>query len=110
MVWISVCLISFCNYASADISEKVQEYSIATKDVAYDVGSTYLSREHLEFLLLIEPVESSWVLEWQVPFLTRHKLFLMLQENCLKTSFIFFFKICLILACHSHVIEFQFMT
>lgn len=76
MVWISVCLIPFCNFTSAVISEKVQEYSTATKDVAYDVGCTYLSREHLELLLLIEPVESSWVAEWQVPFLNQAQVVL----------------------------------
>lgn len=90
MVWISICLIPFCNFTSAVSSEKVQEYSTATKDVACDVRSTYLSREHLELLLLIEPVESSWVAEWQVPFLNQAQVVLNATRKLPKEIFFSF--------------------
>lgn len=52
MVQIPEYAISFCNFASAVISEKVCEYFIAAGDIAYQV----LSREHLQLLLLMDPV------------------------------------------------------
>lgn len=47
-----MCVISFCNFASTDSSDKAEEYVKATEDTAYNV----LNRENLEFSFLIYPV------------------------------------------------------
>lgn len=73
---------------SAVISEKVQGYIIATEDIAYDV----ISREYLQLFTPDWPrCESSWVVEWQVCFETKCKLFFMLPENYLEVSLFFGF-------------------